>query len=373
MKKWYISLSIILSIFLTGCIGSQNKGESSNAAEDNTSQESAEDAQDNTSKESTNSSADAPIQEATRDVFAMDTYMTVRAYGEMAESAVEDAVSEIQRLDRLLSSENEESEIYKVNRQGGGTLSEDSGYLVERALEISRETEGAFDIAIYPVAEAWGFMSKEYHVPTAEELGVLLPLTNWENITYDSENKQISFAQEGMKIDLGGIAKGYTSSRIMDIFKEYGMTSGLVNLGGNAQVLGTKPDGNLWKVAIQDPYDENGYLGILNVADKAVITSGGYERYFEEEGITYHHIIDPATGYPADSGLVSVSIVSDDGTLADGLSTSLFIMGKEKAEAFWRQHKEEFDMVLMTEEKELYVTEGLRDNFTSDYEIEILD
>ena len=110
-----------------------------------------------------------------------------------------------------------------------------------------------------------------------------------------------------MKIDLGGIAKGYTSSRIMDIYKDNGITSGLVNLGGNVQALGTKTDGTKWKIAVQSPDDTEDYLGILSVQDKAVITSGGYERYFEQDGVTYHHIIDPKTGYPAESGLVSVS------------------------------------------------------------------
>lgn len=350
MKKWYVFLSMVLSIFLAGCVDNRNNDKT---AED--------------------SLAGAESQEISREIFAMDTYMTVRAYGESAESAVEDALVEIERLDNLFSSENQDSEIYKISQQGGGSLSEDSAYLLGRALEIARETDGAFDIAIYPIAKAWGFLGQEYRVPDVAELEALLPLTDWKKITYDGENAQISFAQEGMQIDLGGIAKGYTSSRIMDIFEEHGVTSGIVNLGGNAQMLGTKPDGSLWKVAIRDPNREDGYLGILDIADKAVITSGGYERYFEDDGITYHHIIDPATGYPADSGLVSVSIVSEDGTLADGLSTALFIMGKEKAESFWREHSEEFDMILMTEENDVYVTKGIKDCFSSDYNVEILE
>lgn len=350
MKKRYVVLSMALSIFLTGCVDNRNNDKT---AED--------------------SPAGAESQEVSKGIFAMDTYMTVRAYGESAESAVDDALAEIERLDNLFSSEDPDSEIYKINQQGGGSLSEDSAYLVERALEIAGETEGAFDIAIYPVAKAWGFLGQEYRVPDAEELEALFPLTDWTEIAYDGENAQISFAQEGMQIDLGGIAKGYTSSRIMNIFEEHGVTSGIVNLGGNAQMLGSKPDGSLWKVGIRDPNREDGYLGILDIADKAVITSGGYERYFEEDGMTYHHIIDPATGYPADSGLVSVSIVSGDGTLADGLSTALFIMGKEKAEAFWRAHHEEFDMILMTEENDVYVTEGIKDCFSSDYRVRILE
>ena len=312
------------------------------------------------------------IQEASRDIFAMDTYMTVTAYGENAEAAVDAAQAEIERLDALLSTGDEDSEIAKLNADGSAELSEDAGYLTERALELYQETDGAFDIAIYPVMEAWGFPTQNFQVPSQETLDQLLPLTDEGNISCDKETRKISFGVEGMKIDLGGIAKGYTSSRIMDIYKDNGITSGLVNLGGNVQALGTKTDGTKWKIAVQSPDDTEDYLGILSVQDKAVITSGGYERYFEQDGVTYHHIIDPKTGYPAESGLVSVTIVSTDGTLADGLSTSLFIMGEEKAADFWREHKDEFDAILMSDDGTLYVTEGLENDFSTERTVEII-
>ena len=163
-------------------------------------------------------------------------------------------------------------------------------------------------------------------------------------------------------IDLGGIAKGYTSARLMDVFRSYGLTSGLVSLGGNVQVLGTKPDGSLWRVGIENPQGGD-YLGVLSTKDAAVITSGGYERYFEENGKHYHHILDPATGYPAESGLVSVTIVSPDGTLADALSTALFVMGRERAEEYWRAHADEFDVILQDEGGTIYVSQGIWENF----------
>ena len=169
-----------------------------------------------------------------------------------------------------------------------------------------------------------------------------------------------------LEIDFGGIAKGYTSGRIMDIFREHGITSGMVSLGGNVQVLGIKTDGSKWRVAVQNPEDTENYLGVLETQDRAVITSGGYERYFEQDGKTYQHILDPKTGYPADSGLTSVTIVSADGTLADGLSTSLFVMGKEKAVAYWRAHSEEFDAILVEKDGTVSVTENIADQFTPD-------
>ena len=312
-------------------------------------------------------------EEASNDIFAMDTYMTVTAYGAKAQEAVDEAEAEIQRLDELLSTGKEESEIAQLNQNKSATLSEDAGYLVERALELNKETDGAFDIAIYPVMEAWGFPTQNYQVPTADTLESLLKLADVSQIIYDENSRKISFGREGMKIDLGGIAKGYTSSRIMDIYKENNISSGLVNLGGNVQALGTKPDGSKWRVAVQSPDDTEDYLGILSIEDKAVITSGGYERYFEQDGKTYHHIIDPKTGYPAENGLTSVTVVSEDGTLADGLSTSLFIMGKDKAIEFWRAHSDEFDIIMLTDEGKLYVTEGIQDDFSTEMEMEIIE
>ena len=207
----------------------------------------------------------------------------------------------------------------------------------------------------------------------ADELKDLLTLTDASDISYDKDTSQIAFKKDGMQIDFGGIAKGYTSARIMDIFRACGIKSGLVNLGGNVQALGTKKDGSSWRVAVQDPQDTDQYLGVLSIQDKAVITSGGYERYFEQDGRTYHHIIDPKTGYPVENGVISVSIVTADGTLADGLSTSVFIMGKEAATEYWRNHSDEFDMILMTDDREIYVTEGIADSFESEMDTKIIE
>lgn len=310
--------------------------------------------------------------EASKELFAMDTYMTVTAYGVNAQKAVDEAEKEIERLDALLSTGSSSSEITAVNTEHGWVLSEDTSYLVERSLKLYMETDGAFDIAIYPVMEAWGFAGGNFSVPEEAELKELLAQTDVSQINFDKKAATISFAMDGMKIDLGGIAKGYTSSKIMDIYRENGIQSGLVSLGGNVQVFGKKTDGTPWRVAIQNPDDPEGYLGILEAKDQAVITSGGYERYFEQDGIVYHHIIDPDTGYPADSGLTSVTIVSADGTLADGLSTALFIMGKDKAIEYWSKHSDEFDAILLTADKELLVTDGIAGAFSSDMEIRII-
>ena len=188
-------------------------------------------------------STDGGDTEASRDLFAMDTYMTVTAYDKGATEAVDQAADEISRLDQLLSTGNEDSEIYKINQSGDGILSEETAYLVERSLNLYEATDGAFDIAIYPVMKAWGFTDDNFRVPDADELKDLLTLTDASDISYDKETLQIAFKKDGMQIDFGGIAKGYTSARIMDIFRACGIKSGLVNLGGNVQALGTKKDG----------------------------------------------------------------------------------------------------------------------------------
>lgn len=322
----------------------------------------------------------------TRDIFAMDTYMTVSVWGERAEEAAEQAVAEIHRLDALLSTGKADSEVSRINAREGAdrvtsrisaregadsvfALSEDSAFLMERSLGLYEETGGAFDITVYPLMELWGFTDGGYRVPSEEELQETLPLIGSDQLVFDRETGTVSFSNPGTRIDFGGIAKGYTSQRIMDIFREYGVSSALLSLGGNVQALGLKTNGKKWKVAIQSPDKDGSYLGILEIADQAVITSGGYERFFEENGVVYHHILDPRTGRPADSHLRSVTIVSDDGTLADGLSTSLFVMGAEKAAEYWRAHRDEFQMVLFTDENELLASDGLRDALQSDLPI----
>lgn len=366
MKKIIRTIMISMTIaILTACSGRNVSMETEVSSE-----VSSENVVTSSELTSENASDDA---EAVRDVFAMDTYMTVKAYGSNGDAAVDAAVDEINRLDALLSTGKKDSEIGQINANNGGQLSEDGAILMERSLELYKSTNGAFDVAIYPVMKAWGFTDGNYQVPDADTLKATLELVDPSLIDYDKETSTVSFKKDGVQIDLGGIAKGYTSSRIMDIYKEKGVTSGLVNLGGNAQVFGTKPDGSLWRVAVQSPDSEDEYLGVLETKDKAIITSGGYERYFEKDGVTYHHIIDPSTGYPADNGLISVTIVSADGTLADGLSTSLFVMGKDKATNYWKAHSDEFDMILLTDDEKLYVSEGIKDSFTSDREFEIVE
>lgn len=295
--------------------------------------------------------------------FAMDTYISLTVYGENGDTALGDAQRKVEELEALWSVTDENSDIYTLNSSGGETtaVSNETGDLLKFALSMSAETDGALDPTIYPVLLAWGFTTGENRIPKEDELQAILRDVGYERIKIDGNEVTVP---EGMKLDMGAVGKGYTGDVLTGILKEAGITSALLDLGGNVQVIGTKPDGSRWRLGLRNPFDAKEYLGVIEIADAAVVTSGSYERYFiGEDGKRYGHIIDPATGYPAESGLASVTIVAKEGKLCDALSTSLFIMGKEKAEAYWREHGG-FDMILVTEEGELYITEGIADAFS---------
>lgn len=360
MKKRKLLIALLCGALVCLPLAGCNNKNGASGTDSSVQSEVSEDAGEQNSSDSS--------QEYTSDVFAMDTYMTLTAYGENAQEAVEAGIAEIQRLDDLLSTGKDASEVAQINANGGGVLSEDTDYLVKRALDIYQSTNGAFDISIYPVMQLWGFTTGNFAVPSESDLAAKLALVDAGKIILSEENGQTSISlPEGMEIDLGGIAKGYTSGRVMDVMKSYGIKSAVINLGGNAHVLGNKTDGSQWKVGIQDPEDENGYLGGVSVTDKAIITSGGYERYFvdKDTGVKYHHIIDPKTGYSANNGLISVTIVSADSTLADGLSTSLFVLGTEDAITYCEEHCAEdgFDAIMEDEDGKLYITDGIYDDF----------
>ena len=295
--------------------------------------------------------------------FAMDTYISLTIYGENGDGALKDARRKVEELEALWSATDESSEIYALNNSKGEavTVSDETRDLLEFAFSMADETDGTLDPAIYPVLLAWGFTTEENRIPDENELQALLQDVGYERIQIEGNEVTVP---DGMKLDMGAVGKGYTGDVLTGILKEAGITSALLDLGGNVQVIGTKPDGSKWRLGLRSPFGEESYLGVIEIADAAVVTSGSYERYFiGEDGKRYGHIIDPATGYPAESGLASVTVVAEEGKLCDALSTALFVMGREEAETYWREHGN-FDMILITEEKEVYITEGLEDAFS---------
>ena len=301
----------------------------------------------------------APAQEPeSATFFAMDTAMDFTVYGDAA--LLDEAETLIGSLEEQVSVTDEHSDIYAIDHTGSGSLSGNAAELMEQALELCRRTGGALDISVYPIVRAWGFTTGSYQIPDEETIQSLLPLVDYTQIQYDAATGVVTLP-EGMEIDLGSVAKGYAGQLAAQMLREHGVQSALLNLGGNVQTVGTKPDGSPWQIGIKDPQGEDAMM-VLSVEDQAVVTSGGYERYFEQDGQTYWHIMDPSTGHPADSGLISVTIVGDEGVVCDGLSTALFVMGLEKAADLWAQSGD-FEAVFVTASGEVYITEGLRDHF----------
>ena len=305
---------------------------------------------------------DLEAQEAENSFFAMNTYMTFTAYGEGAEDALVDARVRVEEVEALWSVTDEGSEIYRANHSGGEpvNVSEETAELVSFALEMAEKTDGALEPTIYPVLRAWGFTTDTKQVPSQEEIDALLEDVGHEKITLDGT---LLTVPEGMELDLGAVGKGYAGDLAAEAVRARGIECAILSLGGNIQAVGSRPDGTDWRVGLRSPW-EDGTLGVLRVSDQAVVTSGGYENYFEDEdGNVYWHILDPETGYPAKSGLLSVTIICPQGRMGDALSTALFVMGPQKAEEYWRENGD-FEMILVTEEGEILITEGVADRFT---------
>lgn len=292
---------------------------------------------------------------------AMDTYISLSAYGENSEVALANARREIKSVESQLSVTDESSEVSRIN-QGAGeetVISEDAAQVIDFALYLNTLTEGAFDITLYPIIKEWGFTTGSYRIPDQEKINGLLKKTGSKNIDfYDN----VIFLPEGYAIDLGALGKGFAADKAAAALKEKGVASALLSLGGNIQAIGSKPDGAPWNIGIQNPFGDDN-AAVLKVTDKAVVTSGNYQRYFEENGKRYCHIINPETGYPVDNGLMSVTVIGESGLLCDGLSTSLFVMGEEKAVDFWREQGD-FEMIIITEDGRLLATEGIYEDLS---------
>lgn len=304
----------------------------------------------------------------------MDTYMSLTAYGKDAQTALTDASRKINELERMLSRTVSDSDVARINAQHEATVSDETAALLTAALQYAAQTDGAFDMTIAPIVNAWGITTDTPRVPQQDEIDELLTHVGSDHVQIKGN---IVALDDGCAIDLGGIAKGYASDCVADIFKSAGITSGCISLGGNVYVCGNKPDGNAWSVAIQDPQSD-GYAALVLLRNAFAVTSGGYQRYFTaEDGTVYQHIIDPKTGYPVQSDLLSVTIIADNGTMADAYSTALYVMGEKGAIDFWNGHADDFDMVLITKDGRLLYTPNLQDKINkaegSTYDFQVIE
>lgn len=284
---------------------------------------------------------------AQRTVFCMDTVMDLQIWGPDRQQAMTELIEMLGRLEETWSATDENSLLSALNR-GEGTPDEQQQAFLDRALALQERTGGAFDPKLGSVIALWGFYEDAYRVPTAQEITDVKDAALW---------------------DLGGLVKGYAGLLAVEILDKYAIDRAILSLGGNVQTYGEKSDGSPWKIGVQNP-DGGAHLGALSVSSTmAVVTSGDYQRYFEQDGVRYHHILNPQTGTPANSGLSSVTVICADGAVADALSTALFVMGLDAAVEFWRG-SDDFEAVFLLKDGTIYATEGAA---LSGCEYEVID
>ena len=296
-------------------------------------------------------------------VVAMDTVMSLTAYGSNGEAGLDAATAVINALDAMLDPERQGSAVYNLNNSQGTPVSV-TGQI---AGTVYTQSNGALDLTVYPLVKAWGFIDAQYRVPSDSEITGLLANVGFDKVSInrmsDADTSLVTLPS-GTELSFASVAKGCAAKYAAEAMANAGVTSAILSLGGNVQTLGLRPDGSNWNVAVQDPENTNSYAGILSVGETAVVTSGGYQRYFvASNGTTYQHIIDPSTGRPADTDLLSVTIVCEDGTMADALSTALYVLGESGAKSYYETYGTDFDMVLVTDDGRIVVSGGLTDAF----------
>lgn len=305
-----------------------------------------------------------------KDIFALDTIINIKVFGDRSvKQAADRAFDRIKEIEKHMSPTLEDSDVAKINQAAGVKpvkVHDDTLYVIKKALEYGRLSEGVFDITVRPVVELWGITSDNPKVPTEQEVKDRLSLVDYTKVVVDEDNKTVYLEEKGMGIDLGAIAKGFAADEAARILRQEGVEHALLNLGGNVITIGGKPDGTSWRIGLQDPRaQETGekHFGVVDVSNATIVSSGDYERYivdvYEKTGERYHHIFDPRTGYPAQSGLIACTIITSSSIDADALSTILFIMGHEKGfEAV--QNIANVEAIAITQHKEVYTTQGLK-------------
>ena len=300
--------------------------------------------------------------------FKLNTVVTVTVYDSQDQEILDGALALCDEYERIFSRTLPESELYRLNegqlQEDGGnySLSDPLAELTAAGLYYGELSDGAFDISIAPVSSLWDFTSGEGSVPDSGAIAAALELVNYRDVTL--EGNALHFAKEGMQLDLGAVAKGYIADRIKDYLLEQGVESAIIDLGGNILCVGSRPGGDPFRIGLQRPFASHSEtVATVEITDKSVVSSGIYERYFEEDGVLYHHILNPETGYPYDNGLVSVTIISDESVDGDGLSTSCFALGLEKGMELINSLPD-VQAVFITEDGELHFSEGFEEELT---------
>lgn len=295
----------------------------------------------------------------------LGTVVDISIYDKVDKDIFKTLFKEIEDIENKMSLNIESSEINKINKAAGDKfvkVSEDTFKVIKKGKEYSALTKGHFDITIGPLVELWQIGTENAKVPKEKEIKNALALINYKNIELNEEDMKVKLKKQNMKLDLGGIAKGYAADKLADTLKENDINHAIINLGGNVLALGSKPDGSSWKIGVQNPFEPRGkHVAIASVENKTVVSSGVYERNFTENGKLYHHILNPFTGFPVDNNLESVTIIADSSFDADGLSTGIFALGLIDGLEFV-ETLDGIDAVFITDKKEVYISSDIKKN-----------
>lgn len=306
--------------------------------------------------------------------YAMGTVMTHKAFGKFAEDSLSAVCEEVERIEGLLSRFSSDSEINRINDSAGirsEKVSPETFKVLSKAVEFSQYGSGFFDVTIAPLVALWSISKDSLGQPDDSNIQQVLPLVNYRDLILDPWETTAGLRNVGQSIDLGGIGKGFAGDRILKVYEEFGISSAFSNLGGNVVTQGAKPGGSPWQVGIQHPRQENKIIGAVSVVNQTVVTSGDYQRFYVDgQGKRQHHILNPKTGYPSESGLISVSIISEKSLVADALSTILFIAGMAQGLEFLMSFPQT-EAILVDSDLGVYVTPGLRYRFQADKDIEL--
>jgi thiamine biosynthesis lipoprotein len=300
----------------------------------------------------------------------LGTIITIKVYVkdiEKGKKAVDMAFDRIRQIENLMSVNIPDSEVSRINEKSGieaVKVSSDTMAVVKKGIYYGRLSGGLFDITIGPLVKLWGIGTDSSTVPGQQELQKAIALVDYRKVIIDDASDSIMLPVKGMMIDLGGIAKGYAADQVKELLIAEGIGHAVINLGGNVLTVGDRYDGNAWNIGIQDPYaPTGGTMGVARIKDMTVVSSGDYERYFEQDGKRYHHIINPRTGYPEQNNLKGVTVITGSSFDADALSTTLFLLGPEKGIELIEQ-LENAEAIMIGRDREVIVSSGLGDTFS---------
>ncbi|MEK3713319.1 FAD:protein FMN transferase [Paenibacillus sp. FSL R7-0333] len=311
-------------------------------------------------------SKDGDTKSLEQTFYIYDTVVNIKVFGDTVEQKnMDDIQAMLERMDIEFSRTKTNGELYAVNQAAGKeavAVSDETLDIVKLSLKYAEEMDGLYDPTVGPLVDLWAIGEGGEHVPDQAAIDKARSLVNYKDVIVDEAAKTVKLAKEGMVLDMGGIGKGYAADRIADYLKAQGLNSAMINLGGSSIIaLGNKPNGSPWNIGLQDPDQSRGsQLGTIKVADEVVDASGVYERFFMQDGVRYHHILDPRTGFPSQNGLKSITIMSPNATDADALSTGVFLMGLEEGLKYLEALPEKVEAFFITDDNKIYATSELK-------------